>query len=107
MRGVISCAALLGFEELGMTEVFDECLTEHLRAPLNASVFLARQAALATRLTIKRSTNTRFIAGCGLTDCSIDDLFDLDHRPRSAHCGWTSSGLALSALHWIADAQTG
>ena len=24
MRGVISCAALLGLEELGMTEVFDE-----------------------------------------------------------------------------------
>ena len=47
MRGVISCAALMALEELGMTDVFDEVYGASAGA-VNAAYFLAGQAAYAT-----------------------------------------------------------
>src|SRR5437899_6385165 len=76
MRGVISCAALLGLEELGMTQVFDEVYGASAGA-LNAAYFLARQAALATTIYYQKINNTRFIRRLWhrrIVD--IDDLFD-------------------------------
>src|SRR5213083_237209 len=60
MRGVISCAALLGLEELGMTEVFDEMYGASAGA-VNAAYFLAGQAAYATTIYSQKINNTRFI----------------------------------------------
>jgi predicted patatin/cPLA2 family phospholipase len=76
MRGVISCAALLGLEELGMTQVFDAVYGASAGA-VNAAYFLARQAALATTIYYQKINNTRFIRRLWhrrIVD--IDDLFD-------------------------------
>jgi len=60
MRGVISCAALLGLEELGMTEVFDEVYGASAGA-VNGAYFLAGQAAYATTIYYQKINNTRII----------------------------------------------
>ena len=60
MRGVISCAALMGLEELGITEAFDEVYGASAGA-VNAAYILARQAAYATTLYYQKINNTRFI----------------------------------------------
>src|SRR5881409_3801152 len=72
MRGVISCAALMGLEELGMTEAFDEVYGASAGA-VNAAYFLARQAAYATTAYYQKINNTRRqLAGRG-------------NMPRSQH----------------------
>src|SRR5215813_3020038 len=76
MRGVISCAALMGLEELGMTDVFDEVYGASAGA-VNAAYFLAGQAAYATRIYYQKINNTRFIRRLWhriIVD--IDALFD-------------------------------
>jgi predicted patatin/cPLA2 family phospholipase len=76
MRGVISCAALMGLEELGMTEVFDEVYGASAGA-VNAAYFLAGQAAYATTLYYQKINNTRFIRRFWHRKIvDIDDLFD-------------------------------
>src|SRR5262245_63389278 len=60
MRGVISCAALMALEDLGMTKVFDEVYGASAGA-LNAAYFLAGQAAYATTIYYQKINNTRFI----------------------------------------------
>jgi predicted patatin/cPLA2 family phospholipase len=60
MRGVISCAALLGLEELGMTEAFDEVYGASAGA-VNAAYFLAGQASYATTIYYQKVNSTRFI----------------------------------------------
>ncbi|PYS41252.1 MAG: hypothetical protein DMG14_07890 [Acidobacteria bacterium] len=76
MRGVISCAALLALEELGMTDVFDEVYGASAGA-VNAAYFLAGQAAYATSLYYQKINNTRILRRLWhrkLVD--IDDLFN-------------------------------
>ena len=76
MRGVISCAALMGLEELGMTHVFDEIYGASAGA-VNAAYFLAGQAAYATTIYYQKINNTRFLRRLWhrkLID--IDDLFE-------------------------------
>ena len=76
MRGVISCAALMGLEELGMTEAFDEVYGASAGA-VNAAYFLARQAAYATTLYYQKINNTRFIRRFWQRKIvDIDGLFD-------------------------------
>jgi predicted patatin/cPLA2 family phospholipase len=76
MRGVISCAALMGLEELAMTHVFDEVYGASAGA-VNAAYFLSGQAALATTIYYQKINNTRFIRRLWhrmIVD--IDGLFD-------------------------------
>src|SRR5499433_3227138 len=76
MRGVISCAALMGLEELGMTDVFDEVYGASAGA-VNAAYFLAGQAAFATTIYYQKINNTRILRRLWhrkLVD--IDDLFE-------------------------------
>src|SRR2546425_8993330 len=76
MRGVISCAALMGLEELGMTEVFDEVYGASAGA-VNAAYFLAGQAGYATTIYYQQINNTRFIRRLWHRKVvDIDDLFD-------------------------------
>src|SRR5207244_2506323 len=76
MRGVISCAALMALEELGMTEVFDEVYGGSAGA-VNAAYFLAGQAAYATSLYYQKINNTRFLRRFWHRKIvDIDDLFD-------------------------------
>ena len=76
MRGVISCAALMGLEELGMTEVFDEVYGASAGA-VNAAYFLAGQASYATTIYYQQINNTRFIRRFWHRKIvDIDDLFD-------------------------------
>ena len=76
MRGVISCAALMALEELGMTEVFDEVYGGSAGA-VNAAYFLAGQAAYATTLYYQKINNTRFLRRFWHRKIvDIDDLFD-------------------------------
>ncbi|HSU89059.1 MAG TPA: patatin-like phospholipase family protein, partial [Terriglobia bacterium] len=76
MRGVISCAALMALEELGMTEAFDEVYGGSAGA-VNAAYFLAGQAAYATSLYYKKINNTRFLRRFWHRKIvDIDDLFD-------------------------------
>src|SRR5215468_5349889 len=76
MRGVISCAALMGLEELGMTEVFDEVYGASAGA-VNAAYFLAGQAGYATTIYYQKINNTRFIRRLWhRTIVDIDGLFD-------------------------------
>src|SRR5215469_3391695 len=76
MRGVISCAALQGLEELGMTQVFDEVYGASAGA-VNAAYFLAGQAAYATSIYYQKINNTRFIRRLWhMKIVDIDDLFD-------------------------------
>jgi len=76
MRGVISCAALLGLEELGMTEAFDEVYGASAGA-VNAAYFLAGQAAYATTIYSQKINNTRFIRRLWHRQIvDIDSLFE-------------------------------
>src|SRR5690349_22905594 len=76
MRGVVSCAALMGLEELGMTGVFDEVYGASAGAA-NAAYFLAGQAAYATTIYYQKINNTRFIRRLWHRKVvDIDDLFD-------------------------------
>src|SRR5205814_9646115 len=76
MRGVISCAALMALEELGMTDVFDEVYGASAGA-VNAAYFLAGQAAYATSIYYQKINNTRFIRRLWHRQIvNIDDLFD-------------------------------
>src|ERR1043165_8247618 len=76
MRGVISCAALQGLEELGMTQVFDEVYGASAGA-VNAAYFLAGQAGYATPIYYQKINNTRFIRRLWSRKIiDIDDLFD-------------------------------
>jgi predicted patatin/cPLA2 family phospholipase len=76
MRGIISCGAMLGLEELGMTSVFDHVYGASAGA-LNAAYFLAGQAAYAVSIYHQDLNNGRFfkpIWHSKLID--IDYLFD-------------------------------
>lgn len=76
MRGVVSCAALMGLEELGMTDVFDEVYGASAGA-VNAAYFLAGQAAYATTIYYQKINNTRFIRRLWHRKVvDIDDLFE-------------------------------
>src|SRR5438477_12775484 len=76
MRGVISCAALMGLEDLGMTPVFDEVYGASAGA-VNAAYFLAGQAAYATTIYYQKINNTRFIRRLWHRQIvDIDVLFD-------------------------------
>jgi predicted patatin/cPLA2 family phospholipase len=76
MRGVISCAALMGLEELGMTHVFDEVYGASAGA-VNAAYFLSGQAALATTIYYQKVNSTRFIRRLWhRTIVDLDGLFD-------------------------------
>jgi predicted patatin/cPLA2 family phospholipase len=76
MRGVISCAALMALEELGLTEAFDEIYGASAGA-VNAAYFLAGQAAYATTIYYQRINNGRFIRHLWRRKIvDIDDLFD-------------------------------
>src|SRR5438094_3677073 len=76
MRGVISCAALMGLEDLGMTPVFDEVYGASAGA-VNAAYFLAGQAAYATTIYYQKVNNTRFIRRLWHRPIvAIDVLFD-------------------------------
>src|SRR5437016_4586349 len=76
MRGVISCAALMALEELGMTQVFDEVYGGSAGA-VNAAYFLAAQATYATTLYYQKINNTRFLRRFWHRRIiNIDELFD-------------------------------
>jgi predicted patatin/cPLA2 family phospholipase len=76
MRGVISCAALMSLQDLGMTAVFDEVYGASAGAA-NAAYFLAGQAAYATTIYYQKINNTRFIRRLWHRKVvDIDDLFD-------------------------------
>jgi predicted patatin/cPLA2 family phospholipase len=76
MRGVISCAALMALEELGLTDVFDEVYGASAGA-VNAAYFLAGQAGYATTIYYQKINNTRFIGRLWSRQIiNIDHLFD-------------------------------
>ena len=76
MRGVISCAALMSLQDLGMTSIFDEVYGASAGAA-NAAYFLAGQAAYATTIYYQKINNTRFIRRLWHRKVvDIDDLFD-------------------------------
>jgi predicted patatin/cPLA2 family phospholipase len=76
MRGVISCAGLMGLEEIGMTDVFDEVYGASAGA-VNAAYFLAGQASYATAIYYQQINNTRFIRRFWHRKIvDIDDLFE-------------------------------
>jgi len=76
MRGVISCAALMALEDLGLTDVFDEVYGASAGA-VNAAYFLAGQAGYATTIYYQKINNTRFIGRVWRRQVvNIDDLFD-------------------------------
>src|SRR5204863_7152659 len=107
MRGVISCAALMGLEDLGMTPVFDEVYGASAGA-VNAAYFLAGQAAYATTIYYQKINNTRFIRRLWHRQIvDIDDLFDSiigGERPLYVHRVLESSSRFFIT---IADALTG
>src|ERR1051326_8794478 len=76
MRGVISCAALMALEDLGMTDVFDEVYGASAGA-VNAAYFLAGQAAYATSIYYQKINNARFIGNFWRGKViDIDNLFN-------------------------------
>ena len=76
MRGVISCAALQGLEELGMTQVFDEVYAASAGA-VNAAYFLAGQAGYATTIYYQKVNTTRFIRRLWHRQVvDLDELFE-------------------------------
>jgi predicted patatin/cPLA2 family phospholipase len=107
MRGVISCAALMALEDLGMTDVFDEVYGASAGA-VNAAYFLAGQAAYATSIYYQKVNNTRFIRRLWHRQIvNIDDLFDSiiagDRPLRVEKVLASRSRLFIT----IADASTG
>jgi len=76
MRGIISCAALMALEELGLTDVFDEVYGTSAGA-VNAAYFLAGQAAYATSIYYQQINKTRILGRLWHRKIvDIDDLFD-------------------------------
>jgi predicted patatin/cPLA2 family phospholipase len=107
MRGVISCAALMGLEEMGMTHVFDEIYGASAGA-LNAAYFLAGQAAYATTIYYQKINNTRFIRRLWHRKIvDIDDLFEtVIARERPLHVAKVLASRSRLFIT-IADACTG
>jgi predicted patatin/cPLA2 family phospholipase len=107
MRGVISCAALMGLEDLGMTHIFDEVYGASAGA-VNAAYFLAGQAAYATSIYYQKINNTRFIRRLWRRKVvDLDDLFDTviaRERPLSVEKVIASRSRLFIT---IADACTG
>jgi predicted patatin/cPLA2 family phospholipase len=107
MRGVISCAALHGLEELGMTQVFDEVYGASAGA-VNAAYFLAGQAGYATTIYYQKVNNTRFIRRMWHRQVvDLDELFDsIVRRERPLH---VEKVLASPSQFFVvvADARTG
>jgi predicted patatin/cPLA2 family phospholipase len=107
MRGVISCGALMGLEELGMTEIFDEVYGASAGAA-NAAYFLAGQAAYAATIYYQKINNTRFIRRLWHRQIvDIDSVFDsIVARERPLH---VNKVLASRSQFFIviADAGTG
>jgi hypothetical protein len=60
MRGVVSGGALIAMERVGLTSVFDEVYGESAGA-INASYFLAGEAAFGARIYLEDLTSFRFI----------------------------------------------
>ena len=107
MRGVISCAALMALEDIGLTQAFDEVYGASAGA-VNAAYFLAGQAGYATTIYYQKINNTRFIRRFWHRKIvNIDDLFDSiikSERPlRIDKVLASRSQLYIT----IADAQTG
>jgi predicted patatin/cPLA2 family phospholipase len=107
MRGVISCAALMALEDLGMTNVFDEVYGASAGA-VNAAYFLAGQAAYATSIYYQKINNTRILRHLwNRKIVDIDDLFDSviarDRPLRVDRVLASRSRLFIT----IADASTG
>src|SRR5262245_59362726 len=76
MRGVISCAALQGLEELGMTQVFDQVYGASAGA-VNTAYFLAWQAGYATTIYYQKVNTTRFIRRMWHRQVvDLDELFE-------------------------------
>src|SRR5262249_56037950 len=76
MRGVISCAALMALEDLGMTDVLNEIYAASAGA-VNAAYFLAGQAAYATSIYYQKINNTQILRHLwNRKIVDIDDLFD-------------------------------
>jgi predicted patatin/cPLA2 family phospholipase len=76
MRGVISCAALQGLEELGMTQVFDQVYGASAGA-VNGAYFLAGQAGYATTIYYQKVNTTRFIRRIWHRQVvDLDELFE-------------------------------
>jgi predicted patatin/cPLA2 family phospholipase len=107
MRGVISCAALMGLEDLGMTHVFDEVYGASAGA-VNAGYFLAGQAAYATSIYYQKINNTRFIRRLWHRKIvDIDDLFEtIIARERPLHVDKVIASRSRLFIT-IADACTG
>jgi predicted patatin/cPLA2 family phospholipase len=107
MRGVISCAALQGLEELGMTAAFDEVYAASAGA-VNAAYFLAGQAGYATTIYYQKVNNTRFIRRLWHRQVvDLDELFETivcRERPLRVEKVLASRSQFFVA---IADAQTG
>ena len=107
MRGVISCAALQGLEELGMTGVFDEVYGASAGA-VNTAYFLAGQAAYATTIYYQKVNTTRFIRRMWHRQVvDLDELFEAivcRERPLQVEKVMASRSQLFVA---IADAQTG
>jgi predicted patatin/cPLA2 family phospholipase len=107
MRGVISCAALQGLEELGMTGVFDEVYAASAGA-VNAAYFLAGQAGYATTIYYQKINNSRFIRSMWHRQVvDLDELFDsIVRRERPLQVEKVlASGSQFFVV--IADAKTG
>jgi predicted acylesterase/phospholipase RssA len=107
MRGVISCAALQGLEELGMTGVFDKVYGASAGA-VNAAYFLAGQAAYATTIYYQKVNTTRFIRRLWHRQVvDLDELFEsivCRERPLQIEKVLSSPSQFFIA---IADALTG
>jgi predicted patatin/cPLA2 family phospholipase len=107
MRGVISCAALLALEDLGMTDVFDEVYGASAGA-VNAAYFLAGQAGYATTIYYQKVNNTRFIGRLWRRPIvNIDDLFDSIIAGDRPLCIDKVLGSRSRFFITIADASTG
>lgn len=107
MRGVISCAALMALEDLGMTDVFDEVYGASAGA-VNAAYFLAEQAAYATSIYYQRVNNTRILRRLWHRKIvDIDDLFEsIIARDRPLRIDKVMASRSRLFIT-IADASTG
>jgi len=107
MRGIISCAALMALEELGMSDVFDEVYGSSAGA-VNAAYFLAGQAAYATSIYYQKINNTRFLRRLWHRKMvDIDDLFDsIIAGDRPLHIDKVMASRSRLFIT-IADASTG
>jgi predicted patatin/cPLA2 family phospholipase len=107
MRGVISCGALQGLEELGMTRVFDEVYGASAGA-VNAAYFLAGQAGYATTIYYQTINTTRFFRRIWHRQVvDLDELFEsIVGRERPLNVEKVLAA-ASQLFIVIADAQTG